>query len=61
MMVSPFFEFPPSGAAQLPLFNGMAAYPSLYFAVFSKATSMTVTAMPDRAVNTKFGLQAELG
>ena len=40
-MVSPFFELPPSGAAQLPLFNGMTAF--LCFAVFSKATSMAST------------------
>ena len=43
IMVSPSFELSPSRAAP-PLFNGnyrMTAY--LYFAVFSKATSMAAT------------------
>ena len=41
IMMAPFFEFPPSGAAPLPLFNGMSAY--LYFQIFSKAPSMSAT------------------
>jgi hypothetical protein len=43
-MTAPFFEFPPSGAVPLPLFNGMSAY--LYFQIFSKAPSMSATTMP---------------
>ena len=43
-MESPFFELPASGSAPLPLFNAMTTY--LYFAVFSKATSITATAVP---------------
>jgi hypothetical protein len=42
-MVAPFFELPPTGAAPLPLFNGMSAY--LYFEIFSKAASISSTTM----------------
>ena len=44
IMESPFFELPASGSAPLPLFNAMTTY--LYFAVFSKATSIAGTAVP---------------
>ena len=44
IMESPFFELAASGSAPLPFFNGMPAY--LYFAVFSKATSLAATAVP---------------
>jgi hypothetical protein len=40
-MVAPFFEFSPSRAALLPLFNGISAY--LYFEIFSKAPSISAT------------------
>ena len=52
-MESPFFELQVGGSAQLPWFNGMTAY--LYFAVFSKASSIAATAVPGG-----FGLPAFL-
>ena len=53
IMEWPLFEHPASGSAPLPLFNGMTAY--LYFAVFSKATSIAATARPGG-----FGLPASI-
>ena len=54
IMESLFFELQANGSVPVPLFNGTTAY--LYFAVFSKATSLAVT-----TVLGNFGLSAECG